>query len=457
MKIKSDKNKLVEADATDITDVNPSIDSTAEIADAIQDGAEQAVGADVSDAAANAAAVEAKDVAQDVGANQIAVTAGEDDSLGTVNDLTKILDRAYRAALRNRRTYSKSNSNVLIVGLPGSGKTATVWDWAKHNGVNIMYLNAKNDDLQAAIDGIPLRSYANATPEDKITLMPSTMLDPLDRPNSVLFLDELNRQPKQGVRAALLTLINEHAISGKDSKGMRHFDNMLFTIAAINPSLGSLDPGATKLNSAELSRFALRAKFDSNPQASLDYFSKSFPKRIGRLNKDDPDYQDDYVRLRRLQDLAMFMLSDPRFSYDGTGPNDDESGYDLDRLRKIDRMQADLLNQRSLTELLDLLEDGTAAELKDLIKSGSSGFIPETCQMLLDILNDYQEKPKSAYLAELSADGAPAEDDGKPADEAKPEEDDDDGLFMHSGKSGASAKTPQDIQSIFNAWSKGTI
>ena len=453
MKIKSNKNKLIEAD---VPDVNPSTDSTAKIADAIQAGAEQAVGMSVSDAAANAAAAEAKDVAQDVGATQIAVTAGEDDSLGTINALTKQLDRAFSTAQRNRRIYDKSNANLLVVGLPGSGKTATIRDWARHNGINLMYLNAKNDDLQAAIDGIPLRSYADAKPGDKIALMPSTMLDPLDRPNSVLFLDELNRQPKQGVRAALLTLINEHAISGKDSMGMRHFDNLLFTIAAINPALGTLDPGATKLNSAELSRFALRVRFDSDPQASLDFFSKYYPKLISRLDKDDPHYQDDYVRLRRLQDIVMFMLSDPRFAYDGINPNsDDESGYDVDRLRKIDRMQDNLLNQRSLTELLGVC-DGTVADLKDIIKN-NAGFIPETSQMLLDILNDYREKPKSAYLAELNADGAPAEDSSKPAEEAKPEEDDDDGLFMHSGKSGASAKTPQDIQSIFDAWSKGTI
>ena len=81
------------------------------------------------------------------------------------------------------------------------------------------------------------------------------ILDQLDRPKSVLFLDELNRA-RPDVQAALLQLICEHIVQDfEEDGGMRKFPNFLFTIAAINPSNSVYKKNVYELDPATRGRF----------------------------------------------------------------------------------------------------------------------------------------------------------------------------------------------------------
>lgn len=89
-------------------------------------------------------------------------------------------------------------------------------------------------------------------PKTIINLSP-TQFDQLDKPNSVLFLDEFNRA-KDSVRGNLLTLINNHTIvDNRVDGGSRFFPNFLFTIAAINPP--TMDYNTIEMDRAEKDRF----------------------------------------------------------------------------------------------------------------------------------------------------------------------------------------------------------
>lgn len=147
-------------------------------------------------------------------------------------------------------------SDILVTGLPGSGKSAITREWAKSRGVELFYLNAKNDDLGAILNGFPVDT-TEETEDGKIVHRAdrsfSKSVDMLDRERSVLFLDEFNRAPSK-LRATLLSLINEHVVEGPGEDGYRHFNNLLFSIACVNPSVPT-DPGALDLNDAEMSRF----------------------------------------------------------------------------------------------------------------------------------------------------------------------------------------------------------
>lgn len=123
------ENKIItEAEETEVKPINPS-DSTTEIAAdvqdqvvAISDGEEV-----ISDENAIKVASEVKQVADEVDAG-VAMLANGDEPLGVKNAITDTLDAALKSSLRNKRRGLKSGNNVLIVGLPGSGKTATVYD-----------------------------------------------------------------------------------------------------------------------------------------------------------------------------------------------------------------------------------------------------------------------------------------------------------------------------------------
>ena len=69
----------------------------------------------------------------------------------------------------------------------------------------------------------------------------------------------------------------------------RYFDNLLFTVACINPHLKS-DPGAAELFQAEKTRYLYTMKnADSDAQTTDDFLLKYYDKQIGQ-GVDNVDY-----------------------------------------------------------------------------------------------------------------------------------------------------------------------
>ena len=201
------------------------------------------------------------------------------DSLKIKNALTDILDRAlddakYALAEEN----FDANCNVLVEGLPGSSKTATIRNWCKANGCNLYYLDAKNPDLQLLTSGASAIDKTDPS-RPKVNTAFSNALAKLDRPNSVLFLDELNRQIREYMRGSLLTLLADRRVAGEDEEGFRYFPNLLFTVAAINPTVDG-DKGATELNSAERRRFYYGVEFHSEVATTQVFFKEYYDKKI---------------------------------------------------------------------------------------------------------------------------------------------------------------------------------
>lgn len=376
MKInEQEKETFIESLFEDTDGTLDTSDSVSEIADEIIDSTEDATEGEIviDDASAEAIASEIKDAADTFDADAAAVDAGAADYLGVENIVTKTLDLAYAKALKNKRRGGKFNCNVLISGLPGSGKTASVDDWALKNGINLVSVNAKNNDLDAYING-----YTTKDPDDPhwTTQAFSKNLMKLDAPNSVLFLDEYNRQTKPQIRASLLTLINEHKIVGDGPNGMHYFDNMLFTVVAINPAVPT-DKGAAPLNDAEKTRFLYKLKnMDSDPATTTEFLTNYYGKQIAKLDKDDEHYAEDLEDYLRTLDLGLFIVSHPLFTYN--------TEADLETLFYE---QYTMLNQRTLTEALNAC-DGDVEVLKHWIEY-SSDFMPKDVEMFENILRTY--------------------------------------------------------------------
>ena len=193
---------------------------------------------------------------------------------------------------------------------------------------------------------------------------------------SVLFLDEFNRAAPK-LRATLLTLINEHEIEGPGKKGTYRFDNMLFTIACINPSVPT-DPGAMNLNDAEKSRFAMKMKWDSKTDDAIRYLNFYINKTIDNLDKSDEDYAFLYVEHKKIYNLAMALLTDPRFEFD--------SRDDLLDLFNEDKT---MLNQRAITDGL-LLAGSDKKDFLDWVDNNSD-FLQKDIDMIHEILDSWVE------------------------------------------------------------------
>ena len=449
MKISKQNKELFEANLFEADD-SAAIDMTAgvsAVADEITDDIEKATGGAVTltPGSAAKAAGEATEVASDLGISVAAVDPPEDDFLGVENPITEVLDMALRGSQRDKRDGIKSGYNVLIIGMPGSGKTATVEDWAKARGVNLVPINAKNNDLDAYING-----YTTKDPENPHRVMQafSSNLAGLDRPNSVLFLDEYNRQVKPQIRASLYTLINEHRIVGDDvdkdgnSTGTHYFKNMLFTIAAINPAVPT-DKGAVELNDAEKSRFWWTMDdMDSDPVTTIEYLTKYYNKEINKLDPESETYRERLERFLRILDLGSFIVSHPKFSYDTR-----------DDLEDLAYTQANLLCQRSLTQGLNNSE-GDAKMFKFWVEKGAK-FLEKNTEMFRDILREYVVPSFEELCAshDITVKAAATKDETKKtmADEFEDSEElgleDDDDFFVSGGFAGKiRAKNPADAE-----------
>ena len=100
--------------------------------------------------------------------------------------------------------------NVLIYGLAGFGKTAKVKAFCREHNLNLFECDAKSLDI-ATVGGIPYPKTDPKTGEITQSPIGSRYWDGLNKPNTVLYLDELNRTGP-AVRGSLLTLINEHTL-----------------------------------------------------------------------------------------------------------------------------------------------------------------------------------------------------------------------------------------------------
>ena len=275
-------------------------------------------------------------------ADQINATAqlDEDDSKGVIE---KTLDRTLKVNLKNQRRGHNHFNNVLFEGNAGTGKTSRIKAWAAENGVNLLIKKA--NELDVSDFGVLIQNKEG----DSAKKVRTTEFDLLDRPNSVLFLDEYNRAPAN-VRATLLTLVNDHIIldpQGED--GVKYFPNFLFTVAAINPVNGLYD--TKELDAAEESRFMTRKVTNEN-NVILHYYKKKYDADIEQ-DKAEGDLEELKADEGR-KALATALLSNPNFDFD----------TDEDEVNVKDSGNGKPLNSRSLESLLDHC-DGTKEDLLD--------------------------------------------------------------------------------------------
>lgn len=371
--MKITKQTLLES-TDDIAVDNVDSVATDELADAIIASAEEA-----SDGAETYSDTKANTIATEIKTHAKGFDAAAWAPLDVPSELTDKLDDCLANAMVAHSSGTHDGVDLLVTGLPGSGKTGITKQWAKDRGVNLFYLNAKNDDLGAILNGFPVDTVE--TDEEgnevhKVTRSFSTALDGLDAPNSVLFLDEFNRAAPK-LRASLLTLINEHTVEGPSKDGTRRFDNLLFTVACINPSVPT-DPGAMDLNDAEMSRFVDSMDWDSKADDALRYINFHLDRLIKKLDPNDENYQFFYVRYNKIKNLANALINDSRFEFDTR-----------DDLLDLFNDKAKMLNQRAITDAL--MSHGYSKDKFLAWVDKYSKFLDKDKEMIHEILDSWTE------------------------------------------------------------------
>lgn len=448
MKIKKTKRLYedVNDETSEVAELDMTTASVGAIADAIQADVEDDTDGEksISDDTAQAIAAQVKDDAEEVGAQtaDVILTAEDIDDVELDHRLVPFLDNCLATARRAMRQRARSansaikqakvdfKGNILIEGLPGSGKTAVIESWAEARGVHLVQINMNNNKLDAAINGLPLSKTNKTTDaegnevESKIVSMIYSdylkdLTDPKYAGNCVIFCDEYNRQVNASLRAILLTVFNEK----RTRDGNLDFsDNLLFSIVAMNPpGKGNdfNDAGAVALPDVELNRFSTKlmgAKgIDSDPEDTLKYFKSSFKKllatygiimpnskaaskynRAGITRQLSEEDKEDLLDLIKEQILAEKLLNDPIFSF--------TTREELPELVAVDRNNTkyDLFTSRGLTEGIRQYGHSVADFL--VWVDDLNNFLPTTNQMFHDILDGWDISPAeiAAYYRRLN-------------------------------------------------------
>lgn len=304
--------------------------------------------------------------AKDLEAEQVAAT--------NENQITKALDKALKKAKRMKGA-TEDFPNILLIGEAGTGKTSIVRQWARDNGINLVQKNLGTMGPEA-FGGIIARDADD--PRYATRLGTNEMIKALEKPNSVLFLDEYNRA-KTEVRGAVLTLVQNHMVWDPTEESQeKYLDNFLFTVAAINPPNGAYK-GAKELDPAEMSRF-YSMTIQMDPGEQLDYLRKFYKDKIKNA-VDDEDRLENEGRLK----LAETILKDKDFYYDTSEEVQDN----------FDNSSYKPLNYRSFKMALDF-SDGTKEDFLDIWNHYCNYKKKSTIENILSDYVDVEDKANDA-------------------------------------------------------------
>ena len=303
-------------------------------------------------------------------------------------EIYQVLDKSLKTAKGKMILAQKTGKvpgdfpNVLFIGGAGIGKTAQIKAWAEDRGINLFTLQGSSLDA-ADMGGLPMIDKGDGTKAIRAQKVGTGILDQLDRPNSVLFLDELNRA-RMDVRAALLQLINEHIIQDfTEEGGMRRFPNFLFTIAAINPS-GKAGYQTFELDPAEKGRFRNKPVKAENA-TTLNYLYSKYQADAETFGSEYPDLAAE--SLGRAE-LAKAIIGNQGFMFD------DDS--DLEDYEDNEDWNGLATTPRNITLLLDNT-DGTKADVLRMWSDYCNNSQESLIKRILSNYKDVDNKANSVF------------------------------------------------------------
>lgn len=269
--------------------------------------------------------------------------------------------------------------NLLFIGEAGTGKTAITRAWAKANNVNLFEVRA------AGMDDTDLGGAISPSEDRKtVVRLASTEFDKLNRPNSVLFLDEYNRAP-QSVRTQLLELINSHVVPDeREPSGQRYLENFLFTVAAINPANANYNTDT--LDMAERTRFR-NIDVIPDPKNLLKHLTSKFQEQADKASTEERKKR----ALGRVE-LAKALLSSKDFEFD--------SKEDIEKTQDSGNGLA--LNYRTLTNLL-IGSDGTKEDFLAKWNEYTNSQKKKMAERILANYVDIDDKANQALKSETKS------------------------------------------------------
>lgn len=325
--------------------------------------------------------------AEKINAEVVDISDEDDDEH---NYIFRALDRALkRALLIQGKQLKRQYPNIMLHGEGGLGKTAMVSQWAARNNINIVNKKASTMD-ETDLGGAMSPSTERKGIAQRLT---TDDFDSLDKPRSVLFLDEYNRARPE-VRTPLMELVNNHIIpDNREASGFRFLPNFLFTVAAINPDTKKRRYEVIPLDSAEMTRFS---HIDVVPliKSFKSHLLKELKSELDAIG-DDEDFADLVLETKGKIKLAETILNSDEFKFDDTKQRDDD--WSTPGYNKIP------LDYRSFEQAI-MNSDGTKEGLLAVWKQNSNNLRYDMIEDILENYVDVDDKANDALKGGTDSD-----------------------------------------------------
>lgn len=306
------------------------------------------------------------------------------------NYIFKALDRALkRALLIQGKQLKRQYPNIMLHGEGGLGKTAMVSQWAARNNINLVNKKASTMD-ETDLGGAMSPSTDRKGIAQRLT---TDDFDSLDKPRSVLFLDEYNRARPE-VRTPLMELVNNHIIpDNREASGFRFLPNFLFTVAAVNPDTNNHRYEVIPLDSAEMTRFS---HIDVVPilKSFKSHLTKELKSELDAIG-DDEEFADLVLETKGKMKLAETILNSDEFRFDDTQQRDED--WDTPGYNKIP------LDYRSFEQAI-MNSDGTKEGLLAVWKQNSNNLRYDMIEDILENYVDVDDKANDALKGGTDSD-----------------------------------------------------
>lgn len=163
--------------------------------------------------------------------------------------------------------YIQNDLNVLISGLPGTGKTTIIRQACEQLGLTVKYYNAATLDPFTDLIGLPVPNQETRTTD----YFRPRIIDEAE----VIIMDEINRADPRTLNT-IFELVQFHSINGE------HLPKLRVVVAAMNPPNG--DFNVDELDPALVDRFDIY--LEQTPDFDYRYFANKFGDDVARAGHD---------------------------------------------------------------------------------------------------------------------------------------------------------------------------
>lgn len=225
------------------------------------------------------------------------------DSLRTRKDSkAKDKKREISSLIPMGHKYMKNGFNMLLIGQHGTGKTESVIQIAKDNGLKIKVFNCATLDPYTDLIGVPVPEK-NEDGVSELKMVRPNILETVD----VIFFDEINRAPL-ATRNAVFEIIQFRSINGDE------LPNLRCCWAAMNPVDDKAGYEVEDIDPALIDRFDAYHNFA--PTISIPYMTQHMKKGTAQAlqewwngHKAEKRGPGSYISPRRLTKLGILFES----------------------------------------------------------------------------------------------------------------------------------------------------